>query len=119
MFVTYKATTVKHRQELVDVARPLHGSREPESGPIAVRVHFNMRRPLSHFGTGKNANVLKADAREHPIGVPDTDKLLRLVLDGITIAGIIADDAQVVYIKAIKRYAVSDPFTQVEIWRVL
>ena len=74
--------------------------REGVSFPAPAAVHayvaFYLPRPQGHFGTGKNAGVIKDSAPRHPAGKPDIDKLLRSTLDGIGEAGAWTDDAQVV-----------------------
>jgi len=63
-------------------------------GPLRVILVFALQRPKSHFGTGKNASVLKESAPRHHTQKPDVDKLSRAVLDACT--GIVwKDDAQV------------------------
>lgn len=71
---------------------------------VELRLGFTLIRPLSHWGTGRNAHILKASAPEYPITTPDTDKLIRCVSDAITDARLWRDDAQVVSVVAAKRY---------------
>lgn len=75
------------------------------SHPMAVAVTFIAARPAAHFGTGRNAGVLKASAPERPVGRPDVDKLARAVLDALTEAGVWKDDCQVVELTGRKVYA--------------
>lgn len=77
----------------------------PLAGPVAVLVTFRMRRPQSHYRTGRNAGLLRGTAPGYPHGKPDLDKLVRAVLDGLTAGGAWADDAQAVRITAAKMYA--------------
>lgn len=80
-----------------------HWQGEPASGPVMVTVQFTLPRPQSHYGTGKNAGVLKATAPERHPKKPDLDKLVRAVLDALT--GVCwRDDAQVCYVGASKYY---------------
>lgn len=82
--------------------------------PIEVWTRFYTRRPKSHYGTGRNADVLKPSAPERPITKPDKDKLERRVLDALT--GVIyADDGQVVGGESSKWFAVGDMPAQTEI----
>jgi crossover junction endodeoxyribonuclease RusA len=63
-------------------------------GPVSVSVEFYFARPMSHFGSGKNASVLKSSAPEYHAQSPDLDKLLRAVNDAMT--GIVyRDDRQI------------------------
>lgn len=72
-------------------------------GAIALTMIVWMRRPKGHFGTGKNASVLKGSAPKHPTGKPDLSKILRAVEDCGT--GIwFRDDAQIVTARIEKRY---------------
>src|ERR1700689_3720692 len=75
------------------------------NGPVAIEVTFSLPRPAGHFGTGKNYTRVKASAPAWPAGRPDLDKLLRAVLDGLTMGGAWKDDAQVVQAATCKQYA--------------
>lgn len=67
----------------------------PLIGPLRLAVHFYMPRPKYHYGTGRNAGVLKASAPSWHTVKPDRTKLLRAVEDALT--GVLwADDAQIV-----------------------
>ena len=76
----------------------------PMTGPVAVTITFVMERPRNHYGTGKNENTIKPSAPRWPAKMPDIDKLLRAILDGITDAQVWRDDGQVVWLQAAKRY---------------
>lgn len=77
--------------------------RKPLVGPLSTVCTIYVRRPKNHFGTGKNAHVLKATAPKYPTVKPDATKLWRSTEDALT--GIIwGDDAQVVDQAVYKRY---------------
>ena len=78
-------------------------------GPVRLTVGFLLRRPASHYRTGKNAHLLRDAAPRHPGKKPDIDKLLRSTLDGLGESGIWRDDAQVVRVRAEKLYADHEP----------
>lgn len=67
----------------------------PLEGPLSVAITFTVPKPASVPLT-----------RLWPItrSAGDVDKLVRLVLDGLTDSGIWADDSQVVELSAIKAY---------------
>ena len=71
-----------------------------------VEVEFVYARPKSHFGTGRNANLIKDTAPTHPTSRAqgDLDKTCRALLDACTDI-LFADDSQVVALTARKRYA--------------
>jgi Holliday junction resolvase RusA-like endonuclease len=72
-------------------------------GPLALEVAFYRPRPAAHFGTGRNAGVVKTSAPAYPTSRPDVTKLLRGVEDALT--GIVwRDDARVVRQRAEKFY---------------
>lgn len=71
--------------------------------PVSVGVDFLIVRPKSHYGTGRNATVLKASAPERPASRPDVDKLARAVLDALK-GTAYADDGQVVELHARKLF---------------
>ena len=73
----------------------------PTRDAVRVYVSFVFASPNGHFGTGRNAGVLKSSAPTNKVTRPDVDKLLRAVLDAIT--GIVfMDDSQVVKAEASK-----------------
>lgn len=78
----------------------------PKTEPLIVGIDFYRARNKTHFGTGRNAELLKASAPPYPITAPDIDKLTRSVLDAMT--GVIyANDSQVVALQVRKLYAAS------------
>lgn len=76
----------------------------PISRPVILRLEFHVTRPKNHYGTGRNAQVVREAAPAYPDGKPDLDKLARSTMDGLTAAGAWKDDAQVVTLTAVKRY---------------
>ena len=97
------------RQEVASVARQvyveLHGTAAPPllTGPLRLTLEFYRPRPKGHYGTGRNARLLKPSAPEYPTPKPDTVKLARAVEDSLT--GVVwADDSQVVDHVLRKRY---------------
>lgn len=65
------------------------------SGPLRLDLTFVRARPRSHYGSGRNAAVVKPSAPAFPITKPDSTKLTRGVEDALT--GVIwGDDAQIV-----------------------
>lgn len=72
-------------------------------GPVCVQLVFFFPRAKSHFGTGRNAEVLKPSAPTHHTKRPDVDKVTRAVLDALTDV-VIEDDSCVVMLTAIKDY---------------
>lgn len=74
-------------------------------GPVALFVRAHLARPRSHYRTGKRAGEVKPDAPELPLRTPDLDKIVRLVGDALTAAGVWTDDARVTRHDAGKLYA--------------
>ena len=68
-----------------------------EDGPVRLRANFYFPRPKSHFGTGRNARVLKESAPSYVTKTPDLDKLVRAVGDALTDV-VLRDDAQIVHL---------------------
>lgn len=65
---------------------------EPLLGPVECWAEFCFARPRSHYGTGRNANVLKPSAPIFHTSKPDSDKLHRALGDALTQAGVVIDD---------------------------
>jgi Holliday junction resolvase RusA-like endonuclease len=86
------------------------------TGGVEIRMEFFLPRPQGHYGSGANANRLKASAPPYPVGRPDVLKLSRVVEDGITqAANIYIDDAQIVDEHLFKRYCRTGESPRVEI----
>lgn len=65
--------------------------------PLTIAATFHCKRPKGHWGTGRNDHVLKPQfAGARPTGKPDLSNLLKLVEDGMVLAGLLPDDDQVV-----------------------
>ncbi len=74
-----------------------------QTGPLGLIIWFHMSRPNGHYGTGRNAGILKESAPKYPTGRPDLSKCVRAIEDSLT--GIIwKDDSQVVYLQTGKLY---------------
>ena len=75
-----------------------------EGVPFELEVTFHLHRPKGHWGTGRNAPLLKDSAPARPTTYPDEDKLLRCTQDALE--GIVwANDSQVVKAVPFKVYA--------------
>lgn len=71
--------------------------------PLLLQLTFLVRRPKGHYGTGRNAGVLKPGADTWPAKKPDVLKLARGVEDALS--GVVyGDDAQIVRELLEKRY---------------
>lgn len=72
-------------------------------GPLDLAIVFYQLRPLSHYGTGKNAGKLRPNCPRYPAKRPDATKLLRCTEDALK--GLLwADDGQIVITRATKLY---------------
>lgn len=92
------------RADVQAAAREAIELQELLTGPLVLEVRFFFVRPKSHYGSGKNARVLKPSAPTYPATRPDTTKLLRALEDALT--GVLwRDDAQIVYQFAAKGFA--------------
>ena len=81
-----------------------HAAESPITDPVRVGVRFIYARPKSHYGTGRNAGIVKASAPHYKTSAPDLDKLQRALGDALTQAGILRDDALIVEWTAVKLY---------------
>lgn len=76
---------------------------EPLDAPVHMNVVFVFARPKGHFGTGRNAGSLKANAPTHKTGKPDLDKLVRAIGDALT-GVVVRDDSRFVSLRVSKVY---------------
>jgi hypothetical protein len=51
---------------------------------VGTAFRFYFARPISHYGTGKNAGIVKASAPQFHVQAPDESKLARCVEDCMT-----------------------------------
>jgi Holliday junction resolvase RusA-like endonuclease len=72
--------------------------------PVTLCVTVKLRRPKSHYGTGRNAGQVKLGAPRFPTGKPDFDNLLKTVSDALTGLAYV-DDAQIFHGSLVKEYA--------------
>jgi len=84
--------------------------------PVVVEATFCFTRPRSHYGTGRNAGLIKAGAP----GIlhtqkPDGDKLCRALFDALTIAGAVRDDSIIAQCQWVKWWGERD-YMAVELW---
>jgi len=78
--------------------------KEQFTGPIEASLWFFIRRPKSHYGTGRNAEILKKTSPVYPsVKPPDVDNYVKFYLDILNGVAWV-DDAQICYIKACKRF---------------
>lgn len=58
----------------------------PVDGPCRIAIVIYQARASNHFGTGRNADIIKPTAPIYPIGrnCGDKDKLERSILDALT-----------------------------------
>lgn len=82
------------RQEVAHAVRAIYDG-PLITGPVQLRLCFGRPRPKSHYGSGRNAGVLKRLAPKYPTSRPDTIKLARAIEDALT--GVLwRDDSQIV-----------------------
>lgn len=89
---------------------------DPTDAAVQVRLTFELARPRSHYGTGRNTGQLKASAPLRCVTRPDLDKLTRAIFDACT--GVIwCDDSQVIDLTASKSWT-DEPYTTIEVLTV-
>ena len=79
------------------------------AGPIWLTMSFYIPRPKSHYGTGKNARVLKPQSPKFHTNRGDVDNFCKGAMDCLTTCKVWKDDAQVVSLKAEKFWADDAP----------
>ena len=90
---------------------------EPIKDPVYIQFWFGMRRPKSHYGTGRNEGKIKGSAPKYPSKKPDFDNYEKFVADCLNGVAY-RDDSQVVSWRGDKRYS-ENPRTEIEIWRII
>jgi Holliday junction resolvase RusA-like endonuclease len=83
-------------------------------GPIRLSLDFALPRLKSHYGTGKNAAIIKASAPTWHISKPDLDKLVRCVKDALT--GVVwLDDSQVCVLGHVRKIYAEQPGVRIQV----
>lgn len=87
---------------VANAARKQYWGPQLESA-LSVTFTFYRPRPKGHYGTGRNAGIVKDSAPDYPTTKPDVLKLARVAEDALT--GVVyRDDAQIVDEFLRKRY---------------
>ena len=89
--------------------------------PVKVEIDFTFFRPKSHYGTGKNAEILKPSAPKFPSSklIGDIDKLCRSTLDGLSVPSggmLLEDDSLVMQLVAEKFFVPMKPPNKQGAW---
>jgi len=105
-----KPSLVDYRGRLAaELARERHGGATLTTA-VSVLISVQLDRPAGHYlpaNSKRPAPQLRTDAPSWPTGrnSGDVDKLARTVLDALVIAGLLADDSQVVSLQVRKGWA--------------
>jgi Holliday junction resolvase RusA-like endonuclease len=87
----------------------------PRGVPLSIEVVFYFPRPKGHYGTGKNANRVKASAPQFHTTKPDVDNCIKLLKDALKWLAW-HDDSQIArYSHIAKVYVESNPRTEIQI----
>ncbi|MCA1570766.1 MAG: RusA family crossover junction endodeoxyribonuclease [Chloroflexi bacterium] len=96
------------------------------AGPLRVWITYTVSRPQHHYGSGRNALLLRdnAPAWPHNRSSGDADKQARNVLDALVDAGLMGDDSQVADLRVVKTYvnqgddALPTPGAVIRVWPI-
>lgn len=110
---TYSAQETEESKIMAQIISLLGEKWEPIKGPLSMSFIFEFERPKTHYGTGKNAGILKGSAPVFHIQKPDLDNLKKFYLDAMNEL-VFKDDSQVVDITAKKMWG-SEGKTSVKI----
>tara|TARA_R110000824_G_scaffold135859_1_gene299323 strand:+ start:4 stop:426 length:423 start_codon:yes stop_codon:yes gene_type:complete len=86
---------------------------KPLENPLFVTLHFFLKRPKSHYGTGKNSHIVKESSPKEHMTKPDVDNLIKFVLDSCN--EILWTDDRIITILLSRKYYVDDGFSRTEI----
>ena len=85
----------------------------PIQGPIIVHINFHIKRPKSHYRTGKYEGIVKDKAPIAHTSKPDIDNLAKFVLDACNNV-LWKDDSIIVDLHLVKHYS-DKPKTEINI----
>ena len=101
----YDPGTAEGWKSQIAIAAKEYLPTKPIAGPVYLSIRFYMKRPKSHFFTGKRAGILRDNARLPFVAKPDIDNLCKAVMDALKTLGMFSDDAKVWSLSALKMYA--------------
>ena len=105
---------------IVDAARSAGVAGLMLDMPLRVDIRCFFRRPKGHYGTGKNAQTLKASAPIWNTSKPDRDNIEKAIFDALTNIGVWRDDSLVVDGRApVKMFSDGAPKTIITIQKAL
>jgi Holliday junction resolvase RusA-like endonuclease len=115
----FDAGTAESWKSAIAAEASQHKPAAPISGPVRLRIVFNLPRPKGHYVGGKIERGLRATAPVYHTGKPDADNLATAVMDALTQCGWFwVDDAQVAVLTSAKLYADSGTGAMIEIKEV-
>lgn len=80
----------------------------PLEGPIVFQVAFWYKRPLTHFGTGRNAGILKERYRdEYMTSLPDGDNCYKFCSDAME--GVFFKNDKQIFFHEVGKYYANTP----------
>ncbi len=77
---------------------------KPLDEAVWVRICISVPRPRAHFGTGRNADLLKPNVPVLPATGRDVDKVARACFDAGTAAGWWRDDSRIACVQITRVY---------------
>jgi Holliday junction resolvase RusA-like endonuclease len=96
----------RHWQAAVSAAAAAAYTGELLIEPVHLDVAFFFSRPRSHYRTGRNRHLLKPAAPTIHANIPDLDKLVRTLADGLQ-GIVLMDDKQIGKLTATKQWTTS------------
>ena len=111
--ITYNPQETEEGRMLWEIKTQLPIGWLPINAPIKISTIFYLKRPKSHFGSGKNAGVLKKNAPTYPVCKPDIDNLQKMVYDCLNKV-VWSDDSYIFESYARKEYS-CNPRTEIVI----
>lgn len=104
------------KQEKADfrIVAQQNAPKEPYRVPLFVDITCYFSRPKSHYGTGRNADVLKPSAPIYHTKKPDGDNCAKFIFDALN--GIFWTDDSIICGFQISKQYCSKPETEVAIY---
>lgn len=105
------------KSQISSAAVDAMAGRDPLDGPLLLELTFWVARPKGHYGSGKNAGVVKGSAPFAPTVRPDVLKLARGVEDALTTI-VYRDDAQITTEILQKAYTTGSARTEIRVVQI-
>ena len=107
-FTSVYSPVTAWRNDVKFAAHKLFADQGAIIGAMIVEIEYYFKRPDSHYGTGRNSDIVKKSSPQRMVKRPDLDNLNKAVCDAMQDSGLLKDDSAIVRLISTKHYVGKD-----------